>query len=68
MTECVHSNSTKEIEIPLAPRIPEIHTPAAHKQDRLPFVGAEQKPRLRAGNRGETHALSTSVPHSNLVK
>src|ERR1035438_1152590 len=68
IAERINSDSTQEIQIPLATRIPEIHAAPAYKKDRLALVGGKQELRFHAGNRSEVHALSTSVPHSSLVK
>jgi len=68
VAERVNSDSAQEIQIALALRIPEIHAAPANKQDGLALVGGKQELRFHAGNGGEAHALSTSVPHSSLVK
>src|ERR1019366_4524323 len=68
VAERIDSDTTQEIQIPLATRIPEIHAAPANKKDGLALVGGKQELRFHAGDRGEAHALSTSVPHSSLVK
>ena len=64
----VDSNPTQKIEIALALGIPKIYASPPNKKNRLAFVGRKQKLRFHARNRSKTHALSTSVPHSILVK
>src|SRR5580704_4302727 len=68
VAERIDSNSTQEIQVSLALGVPEIHAAPANKKYRLALVGRKQKLRFHAGDRSETHALSTSVPHSSLVK
>ncbi len=68
VAERVHSDSAEKIEIALPPRIPEIHAAPANKKNGLSLVGGKQKLRFHAGYGGEAHVLSTSVPHSSLVK
>ena len=68
VAERIDSDSTEEIQIAFALGIPEIDAAPAHKKDGLALVGGKQKLRFHAGDRSETHALSTSVPHSILVK
>ena len=68
VAECIDSDSAQEIQIALALRVPEIHAASANKQDGLALVGGKQKLRFHAGDGGKAHALSTSVPHSSLVK
>src|SRR5258708_23187265 len=64
----IDSDPTQEVQIPLAARIPEIHATPANKKNGLALVGGKQELRFHAGDRSEAHALSTSVPHSSLVK
>ena len=68
VAERIDSDSAQEIQIPLAARIPEIHAAPANKKDGLALVGGKQELRFHAGDGSEAHALSTSVPHSILVK
>src|ERR1700730_2906459 len=68
VAERIDSDSAQEIKIALPLRIPEIHAAPANKKDGLALIGGKQKLRFHAGDRGEAHALSTSVPHSSLVK
>ena len=68
VAERVDSDSTQEIQVPLALRIPEIHAAPALKKDGLTLVSRKQELRFHAADRGEAHALNTSVPHSSLVK
>ena len=68
VAERIDSDSTQEIQIPLAARIPEIYAAPADKKDGLPLVGGKQELRFHARDRSKAHAFSTSVPHSSLVK
>src|SRR5450631_827553 len=42
VAERVDADSTQEIQIPLVPRVPEIHTAPANKKDGLALVGGKQ--------------------------
>ena len=68
VAERIDSDSTQKIQIALATRIPEIYAAPAHKKNGLALVGGKQELRFHAGDGREAHALSTSVPHSILVK
>src|ERR1039458_1628738 len=50
VAERIDADSAQEIQIPLAPRIPEIHAAPAHKKDGLTLVSGKQKLRFHAGD------------------
>src|ERR1700722_4256111 len=64
----VDPDSTEEIQVPSALRIPQVHAFPPREEDRLPLISGKQELPFHACHGGETHALNTSVPHSILVK
>ena len=67
MTQSVDSNSTEEVEIALAFRIPEIDAATALEKHTLTVIGGQQQLGFGTDDRGQTHATITSVPPSSLV-
>ena len=68
VTQRVHPNPAQEVEIPLAPRIPQIDAAATFKQHTLAIIGGKQKLGFGTDHGGQAHATITSVPPSSRVR
>src|SRR5208337_4319405 len=68
VAEGVHADPTQKIEILFPARIPQIHAAALFQKNLVPIISRHQKGLFGTDYGRQTHALITSVPHSNLVR